>query len=143
MCPVYWEKRRPSRGNAARHFFRCAAILDFSNKIFFSFCCRFQKACIKYGVADVDLFQTTDLWDKKNVALVTTTIFAVGRAVSCATQPHVASRLEGMCIRVTRVLVRRSKQARGFVYVEGDASLDDVSGDQFKKSSNQNICTPS
>uniref|UniRef100_A0A182UGS0 Transgelin n=1 Tax=Anopheles melas TaxID=34690 RepID=A0A182UGS0_9DIPT len=41
---------------------------------------RFQKACIKYGVADVDLFQTTDLWDRKNVALVTTTIFAVGRA---------------------------------------------------------------
>ncbi|EDS31402.1 calponin/transgelin [Culex quinquefasciatus] len=41
---------------------------------------QFQKACIKYGVADVDLFQTTDLWDKKNVALVTTTIFAVGRA---------------------------------------------------------------
>lgn len=30
----------------------------------------------------MDLFQTTDLWDKKNIALVTTTIFAVGRAVS-------------------------------------------------------------
>lgn len=42
---------------------------------------RFQKACIKYGVADVDLFQTTDLWDLKNVALVTQTIFAVARAV--------------------------------------------------------------
>lgn len=41
---------------------------------------QFQKACIKYGVTDVDLFQTTDLWDRKNVALVTTTIFAVGRA---------------------------------------------------------------
>lgn len=34
-----------------------------------------------YGVPDVDLFQTTDLWDRKNIALVTTTIFAVGRAV--------------------------------------------------------------
>jgi hypothetical protein len=43
---------------------------------------RFQKACTKYGLADVDLFQTTDLWDFKNVALVTQTIFAVGRAVS-------------------------------------------------------------
>lgn len=43
---------------------------------------RFQKACIKYGVADVDLFQTTDLWDLKNIALVTQTIFAVARAVS-------------------------------------------------------------
>lgn len=46
------------------------------------FLCRFQKACVKYGVPDVDLFQTTDLFDRKNIALVTTTIFAVGRAVS-------------------------------------------------------------
>ncbi|XP_077283579.1 muscle-specific protein 20-like [Arctopsyche grandis] len=40
---------------------------------------QFQKACVKYGVPDVDLFQTTDLWDKKNISLVTTTIFAIGR----------------------------------------------------------------
>ncbi|KAJ2950150.1 hypothetical protein O0L34_g11502 [Tuta absoluta] len=40
---------------------------------------QFQKACIKYGVPDTDLFQTTDLWDQKNIALVTQTIFAVGR----------------------------------------------------------------
>lgn len=31
---------------------------------------------------DVDLFQTTDLWDFKNISLVTTTIFAIGRTVS-------------------------------------------------------------
>ena len=43
---------------------------------------QFQKGCVKYGLADVDLFQTTDLWDYKNIALVTQTIFAVGRAVS-------------------------------------------------------------
>lgn len=43
---------------------------------------RFQKACVKYGVPDVDLFQTTDLFDRKNIALVTTTIFAVGRMVN-------------------------------------------------------------
>ena len=43
---------------------------------------QFQKACVKYGLADVDLFQTTDLWDYKNIALVTQTIFAVGRNVS-------------------------------------------------------------
>lgn len=43
---------------------------------------RFQKACVKYGVPDTDLFQTTDLFDRKNIALVTTTIFAVGRVVS-------------------------------------------------------------
>jgi hypothetical protein len=45
-------------------------------------CCRFQKACVAYGVADVDLFQTVDLWDRKNIAHVTMTIFAIGRTVS-------------------------------------------------------------
>ncbi|VEN48547.1 unnamed protein product [Callosobruchus maculatus] len=40
---------------------------------------QFQKACTRYGVPDVDLFQTTDLWDKKNIALVTQNIFAIGR----------------------------------------------------------------
>lgn len=52
-------------------------LIFFKKKMF-----RFQKACIKYGVPDVDLFQTTDLYDMKNIALVTQTIFAVGRAVS-------------------------------------------------------------
>ncbi|XP_049762970.1 muscle-specific protein 20-like [Schistocerca nitens] len=40
---------------------------------------QFHKACVKYGVPDVDLFQTVDLWDKKNIVAVTTTIFAIGR----------------------------------------------------------------
>nr|CAD7458932.1 unnamed protein product [Timema tahoe] len=40
---------------------------------------QFQKACTAYGVPDVDLFQTVDLWDFKNIAAVTTTIFAIGR----------------------------------------------------------------
>lgn len=51
-----------------------------TNSSLFSF--RFQKACVKYGVPDTDLFQTTDLFDRKNIALVTTTVFAVGRVVS-------------------------------------------------------------
>lgn len=49
---------------------------------FWIFSYRFQRACTKYGVPDVDLFQTTDLWDYKNIVLVTQTIFAIGRAVS-------------------------------------------------------------
>lgn len=40
---------------------------------------QFQKACVAYGVPDVDLFQTVDLWDRKNIAQVTMTIFAIGR----------------------------------------------------------------
>lgn len=42
---------------------------------------RFQKACVKYGVPDVDLFQAVDLMERKNIAQVTNTIFAIGRAV--------------------------------------------------------------
>ncbi|CAG0900529.1 unnamed protein product, partial [Darwinula stevensoni] len=39
----------------------------------------FQNACKEYGVSDVDVFQTVDLWEKKDLAMVTTTIFALGR----------------------------------------------------------------
>lgn len=40
---------------------------------------QFQKACVKYGVPDVDLFQAVDLIERKNIAQVTNTIFAIGR----------------------------------------------------------------
>lgn len=42
---------------------------------------RFLKGMSDYGVADVDLFQTVDLWEKKDIAQVTTTLFALGRTV--------------------------------------------------------------
>uniref|UniRef100_A0A8D9ADW0 Transgelin n=1 Tax=Cacopsylla melanoneura TaxID=428564 RepID=A0A8D9ADW0_9HEMI len=47
---------------------------------------QFQKACIGYGVDDVDLFQTVDLWERKNIAAVTMTIFAIGR--TCYKHPE-------------------------------------------------------
>lgn len=40
----------------------------------------FQAALKAYGVNDVDVFQTVDLWEKKDIAQVTNTIFALGRA---------------------------------------------------------------
>jgi len=43
---------------------------------------KFQKACMAYGVPEIDVFQTVDLWEKKDFSTVTTTIFALGRAVS-------------------------------------------------------------
>lgn len=42
----------------------------------------FQKALKEYGVADIDVFQTADLWEKKDIFQVTTTLFALGREVS-------------------------------------------------------------
>ncbi|XP_050520104.1 muscle-specific protein 20 [Daktulosphaira vitifoliae] len=39
----------------------------------------FQKACKAYGVADVDVFQTVDLWEAKDIAQVVCTLFALGR----------------------------------------------------------------
>lgn len=42
----------------------------------------FQKAIINYGVPDIDVFQTVDLWERKDISQVTNTIFAIGRAVS-------------------------------------------------------------
>ena len=43
---------------------------------------QFQRAAIHWGIAEVDLFNANDLWDQKNIALVTQSIFAVARAVS-------------------------------------------------------------
>lgn len=42
----------------------------------------FQKALIAYGVPDIDVFQSVDLVEKKDISQVTNTIFALGRAVS-------------------------------------------------------------
>lgn len=41
----------------------------------------FQKALKDYGVPDIDVFQTVDLFEKKDIAGVTNTFFALGRAV--------------------------------------------------------------
>ena len=43
---------------------------------------RFHKALLQYGLEKHDLFQTNDLSEKKDIANVTNTIFALGRAVS-------------------------------------------------------------
>ncbi|XP_063704082.1 muscle-specific protein 20 [Culicoides brevitarsis] len=40
----------------------------------------FQKALKDYGVPDIDVFQTVDLYEKKDIASVTTCLFALGRA---------------------------------------------------------------
>jgi len=41
----------------------------------------FQKALMKYGVPEIDVFQTVDLFEKKDISNVTNTLFALGRAV--------------------------------------------------------------
>ncbi|KAI1287006.1 Muscle-specific protein 20 [Halotydeus destructor] len=41
---------------------------------------KFQEGCKKFGVADVDVFQTVDLWEKRNIPQVTQCIMALGRA---------------------------------------------------------------
>jgi len=39
----------------------------------------FQKALREYGVADIDVFQTVDLWEQKDISQVTMTLYALGR----------------------------------------------------------------
>merc|ERR1712226_1018932 len=43
---------------------------------------RFQEALVNYGVNKADIFQTNDLSEKKDLANVTNTMFALGRTVS-------------------------------------------------------------
>jgi len=42
---------------------------------------RFHQALVTYGVNKADIFQTNDLSEKKDLANVTNTMFALGRAV--------------------------------------------------------------
>lgn len=42
---------------------------------------KFQEAAKKYGVAEIDVFQTVDLWERRNIPQVTQCIMALGRAV--------------------------------------------------------------
>ena len=46
---------------------------------------RVHQAMIKYGVDTVDIFQTNDLAEKRDMGSVTNTMFALGRAVSSVT----------------------------------------------------------
>jgi transgelin len=41
----------------------------------------FSRALKEYGVADIDVFQTVDLWEQKDISQVTMTLFALGREV--------------------------------------------------------------
>ena len=42
----------------------------------------FQAAAKKFGVPEIDVFQTVDLWERRNIPQVTQCIMALGRAVS-------------------------------------------------------------
>jgi hypothetical protein len=52
-----------------------------NDSFFYYYHFRFQQALKGYGVADVDVFQTVDLYEKKDISQVTTTLFALGRTV--------------------------------------------------------------
>lgn len=40
---------------------------------------KFQEACKVYGVPEIDVFQTVDLWERRNIPQVTQCLFALGR----------------------------------------------------------------
>lgn len=43
---------------------------------------RFQAALKKYGVPDEEIFQTADLYERRNIPQVTVCLYALGRLVS-------------------------------------------------------------
>ena len=42
----------------------------------------FQQGCKAYGCSDDELFQTVDLWEKRDVGAVTKSLYGLGRIVS-------------------------------------------------------------
>lgn len=47
---------------------------------------KFQEGCKKYGVPEIDVFQTVDLWERRNIPQVTQCIFALGRTAQVHTE---------------------------------------------------------
>ena len=56
---------------------------------------RFQAAIRKYGVPDEEIFQTADLFERRNIAQVTLGIFALARIVSSLLHPLRSVRFSG------------------------------------------------
>jgi len=48
---------------------------------------RFQAALKKYGVPEEEIFQTADLFERRNIPQVTLCIYALGRLVSTQCRP--------------------------------------------------------
>lgn len=43
---------------------------------------KFTEACKRFGVDEMDVFQSVDLWERRNIPQVSQCILALGRAVS-------------------------------------------------------------
>lgn len=76
LCLYYFKKKIWKKKLFMLRFFS----LNLLNSELFS--CSFQAAIKAYGVPDIDVFQTVDLWEKKDIAQVVSTLFALGREVS-------------------------------------------------------------
>jgi hypothetical protein len=48
---------------------------------------RFQAALKKYGVPEEEIFQTADLFERRNIPQVTLCLFALARLVSIQCRP--------------------------------------------------------
>lgn len=55
----------------------------------------FQNALLAYGLQQEDIFQTVDLWEKRNIAAVTKTIYALARVVSVGRRIKANDRTRG------------------------------------------------
>merc|ERR1711963_1134061 len=58
---------------------------------------KFHEAIIKYGVDKVDIFQTNDLAERRDLGAVTNTMFALGRAVSRSLKLFI---IESNCVNI-------------------------------------------
>lgn len=69
---------------------------------------RFNKAIVKYGVPVREVFQTVDLWEKKNIPAVTLCVHALGRIVSSRYSflytCTVATRRSAGCLQIREIM---------------------------------------
>lgn len=54
---------------------------------------RFQAAIKKYGVPEEEIFQTADLFERRNIPQVTLCLYSLGRIVSVSWRAFIQSKL--------------------------------------------------
>lgn len=97
--------------------------------------CSFMKAIEEYGVPKIDLFQTVDLYEKKDIAVVTSCLFALGRTVSyqniflCISKKNPKSIIINSINLFSRLIATQNGQVHGWDH------------DQLKKTSVSSLTT--
>ena len=76
---------------------------------------RFQEAAKAYGVPTTEVFQTVDLWERKNIPQVTQCIFSLGRTVRYKECIHLTQKHEFKKEKILKIITSKRKRVPNLI----------------------------